>query len=151
MSNRLTICPHCGQPTQPKLTDWNYSEWRITTQFGSVELKSLLQTKIFDLLYRRQGVRGLTRERIKDIIYVDDVNGGPECEQALRKVINRIRIEIEKVGIHLKRGYAGGEGYSLIFTNPVQAKILNKQQVKLVKHQGFKKLKIGHYISWKGK
>ena len=137
----MPCCPNCGYDTS-KITEWDFSEWRITTQYGSVILKSMLQARIFDLLWRKQGTKGLTRERIKDIIYMNDPNGGPECEQALRKVINRIRILVESVGIHVKRGYAGGEGYSLIFTNPQQAKILNVNQVKLKSHKGFKKLKI---------
>lgn len=127
MSN---FCPCCGQSIAPTKIGWDFTEWRITTEFGSVELRSLLQTKIFDLFYRRQGVRGLTRDRIKDIVYADDINGGPECERALEKVIQRVRKEVEKVGIHVKRGYAGGDGYSLIFTTPEQAEKLNKKQVE---------------------
>lgn len=120
MSDRQ-LCPHCHQSWQPKL-EWDFSEWRITTQFGSVIFKSILQAKVFDLLYRKQGMRGLTRERIVEIIYMDDLNGGPEDSQRyMSRVIHTIRAQLISVGIWLKRGFTGGEGYSLIFMTPEQA------------------------------
>lgn len=124
------VCPTCGQDYQPKINDtWNFPEWRITTQFGSVTLKSNLQAKVFDLLWRKQGIKGLNRQRILDIIYLNDIDGGPEIHTMTSEMM-RLRKLIEVVGIHVKRGYSGGEGYSLIMMTPEQAIAANKKQAK---------------------
>ena len=117
----MVCCPRCGFNSSTT-TEWNYSEWRITTQFGSWVFKSNLQAKVFDLLWRKQGMKGLTRARICEIIYLDDINGGPENDRNISKVIHRMRRDLISVGIWLKRGYTGGEGFSLIFMTPEQAR-----------------------------
>lgn len=124
------VCPTCGQNYQPKVIDtWNFSEWKLTNQFGSVTLKSNLQAKVFDLLWRKQGIKGLNRQRILDIIYLDDIDGGPDISTMTSEMM-RLRKLIEVVGIHVKRGYSGGEGYSLIMMTPEQAMLANKKQAK---------------------
>lgn len=117
------LCPHCGQPTQPKTTDWNYSEWRITTQFGSIVLTAELQVKIFDILWRKQNIKGITRERLMDILYINEINGGPQGYWGLNKAIQKLRAKLLDVGIFIQAANGRSrEGYSLIFTTPEQAK-----------------------------
>lgn len=124
MSNRLQsdklCCPHCGSYYSSGLTDWNYPEWKVTTQYGSVVFKSRSQARIFDLLWRKQGIKGLTRERIVDIIYADDPDGGPELHYVSQEFM-RMRKLLIPTGIAIKRGFSGGEGYSLVFVNPAEA------------------------------
>lgn len=114
------LCPHCQQPYQPK-DIWDFSSWKITTQFGSIVLKSKQQVNIFDLLWRKQGMRGLTRERLIDIIYTNDINGGPTA-WAISQMVSKLRKDLITVGIYLQRGNKSNEGYSLIFMTPEQAK-----------------------------
>jgi len=118
----MCICPHCGQPWQPK-TEWNYSSWCITTQFGTVVLTGELQVKIFDILWRKQNIKGLTRDRIKDIIYADDIKGGPEGYWTIYQAIKLLRRAIASVGICIQAAQGRSrEGYSLVFMTPEQAK-----------------------------
>lgn len=122
------FCPHCGSLYAPvKTTQWNITEWKLTNEFGTVIFKSLLQSKVFDLLWRKQGIRGLTRQRIIDIIYMDDLDGGPEPDTITHEMM-RMRKLLVIVGIFLKRGFSGGEGYSLVFLTPEQATSKVKEQ-----------------------
>lgn len=117
----MSICPHCQQPWQPK-TEWDFSSWRITTQFGSIVLRSPLQVKVFDLLWRKQEIKGITRERLIEIIYADDIDGGPSLD-AVSQMISRLRKNLISVGIYLQCGQGQSrEGYSLVFMTPDQAK-----------------------------
>ena len=118
----VSLCPHCGQPWQQQITNWDFSEWRITTQFGSLVLRSPLQVKVFDLLWRKQGIKGITRERLIEIIYIDDLNGGPSLD-AISQMISRLRKNLISVGIYLQCGQGQSrEGYSLVFMTPEQAR-----------------------------
>lgn len=140
MSNRLIACPHCGYDPS-KLTDWNFSEWKITTEYGIVNLKSQLQASMFDLFWRKQGIKGLNRNRIIEIIYADDIDGGTEPANITHEIA-RIRKLVEIVGIHIRRGFTGGEGYSLMFTTPEQAKLLNTKQSNGQGSKGYSKPKV---------
>lgn len=120
LQSKLT-CPHCGSLYEPEgLTNWNFTEWSIVTQFGKVIFKSLVQAKIFDLLWRKQSMKGLTRERIIDIVYQDDISGGVTANTVGMCII-RMRKLLVNVGIFIKKGNTHGVGYSLIFTTPEEA------------------------------
>lgn len=111
------LCPCCGQE-RPEETTWDPERWRLTTKHGSVTLRGSCEKRIFDLLWRKRGVYGLTRQRIVDVAYADDEDGGPELG-AIAQAMGRLRRLVGPIGVVVVGGTTGGLGYSLKFGDPV--------------------------------
>lgn len=97
---------------------WNAAGWTITTPHGHIELGSKLQAGLFDLLWHHRASQVLTGQRILDIVYADDPDGGPDTVHAAIHLISRLRIAIAPLGLRIIGGTKLGQGYKLASASP---------------------------------
>lgn len=98
--------------------EWRPEEWRVATRFGSAVFGGWRQVQVFDLLYKKRGTRGLTIERIIDIVCADDRDGSV-CAGTMKTTIKAMRRTVEPAGVRIVAGTPSGrDGYSLAVAAP---------------------------------
>ena len=110
---RKSECPCCGAILNINGdVIWNQSGWIVQTPLGTAKIKGRRQAQLFDLLWCKRGASGLTCQRIIDILFMDALDGGPS-PHSITMAMNRLRATVASVGLEIKQGATGGNGYSI--------------------------------------
>lgn len=120
--NELNRCPCCGAIRTD--FEWHLDERRIVTPHGYVVLNGIIQTAIFDFLYRNRHREGVTYDRIADSVYASSPDGGTRMGIASNMMY--LRKLIAPIGLGVTRGNGYGSGCRLILTTPEKVKSLTK-------------------------
>jgi hypothetical protein len=95
MSRRAKICPACRRPFPPALT-----------------VHGPLRQRIVDAIANRPD--GITRAELLDVVYGDDVNGGPNNQNVIAVLIKHANAELAAQGHHIESMWRGpGARYRL--------------------------------------
>ena len=115
-------CPRCGYV--PENIDWSISDWVVSTKYGDVTLAGKQQVELFCILQSNN--RGLTRNRIVDLMYGQRIDGGVSWE-AIGVAVSRLRVKLAPIGVTIAFGNNQGTGYSMKLVTPQEAdKIVQK-------------------------
>lgn len=110
-------CPCCGATLDVRGdVIWNAAAGTVQTPYAVARL-TVHQAAIFDALWKSRGARRLTRERLIDVIYVDDPDGGTNVN-SIAMAVMRLRVALSPLGIEIVGGTSSGEGYRLRSTKP---------------------------------
>src|SRR5262245_23440750 len=83
MSSQPTICAHCGQPVLPS---------------HSIPLPPL-KSRILDLVRRHPGIQA---ETLRELVWADDPNGGPEDRKAIHVHVHQLNRALEPYGLRVR-------------------------------------------------
>ena len=89
------ICSHCGQPIPPK----------------GLRLPPIKQ-RIYDAVKRRPGI---TAQELRDWVWADDPNGGPESRKVLHVHVSQLNHLLAPLGIMVR---SQGGGYRIRSVTP---------------------------------
>lgn len=116
----MNRCPCCGGAIASNI-EWHPDQRLVRTPHGAAVLRSGQQAHLFELLWRRRGAAGFTAERLLDLLYVDDPDGGPSC-LAIRALVYRMRRMLIPIGIVMHGGTGGrSANYQIELTTPEKA------------------------------
>jgi len=87
------VCPACGQPVIP-------------TELHLPPIKR----RIFDAVRRRPGI---SAEALRQTVWADDPNGGPECHHAIYVHIHQLNRLLTPLGIVVRAPKGAGAGYQI--------------------------------------
>lgn len=114
-------CPHCGHLILDEAPEilWNQHTRQISTRFGSVTIAEISLFPVLELLFNKRHTYGLTVERIIEILFMNDPDGGV-CEAAIRVRLRRLRRALCPIGLAITNNCHGG-GYRLVLWDPDRA------------------------------
>jgi hypothetical protein len=96
MTRRPHICPTCSRPFPPRLI-----------------VRGPVRQRIVDLIANRPA--GITRREIIDLVYADDIDGGPENPNTISVLIKHANKELATQGFHIEPAWRGrGARYRLV-------------------------------------
>jgi hypothetical protein len=93
--NRIETCSCCGQPVVP------VEELHL----------SPIQRRIFDAVRRRPGI---SAENLRDVVWADDPNGGPECRHCIYVHVFQLNQRLAPLSILVRAPKGAGAGYRVI-------------------------------------
>lgn len=125
-----SICPVCNRPFDlPPEIIFNDKErpHTVTTPYGSVTLKGIVQSQVFGCLLNRYGhAAGLTAEDLVNSIFAADPNGGP-TDNAIRQCVARLRKRLVFIGLVITRGPRDEGGYKLLLLDVEHAQAYTQE------------------------
>lgn len=66
-----------------------------------------VQLAIFEAI-RKAGKYGITRERVREVVYADDPDGGPEFDNVISVHVNRINKALSPAGLKIQSAVGRG-------------------------------------------
>jgi hypothetical protein len=88
MTRRARICPACHRPFLPKLI-----------------VHGPVRQRIVDAIANRPD--GITRAEIIDIVYADDIDGGPDNPNTISVLIKHANVELATQGYRIEPAWRG--------------------------------------------
>lgn len=115
MANIPDVCPTCGAPLPKQLEVWDF-QCRTFIGGGVAVRFSKLQAKIFNAIWHARHSGGIqTREALTEIVYANDVNGGPIASCNLSQYIRVMRQGLRPTGYTITKNVGNPRvGYRLV-------------------------------------
>ena len=94
MAPAAPICARCGQPVIP----------------AGLALPPT-KRRILDAVQQSPGINA---EQLRDLVWQDDPNGGPECRHALYAHVNQLNRRLAPFGVAVRASPGGSAGYRIV-------------------------------------